>query len=112
MSKTQWHTYLPCGDRPVWATTSKGHVAWSSSTQVKLDMLDGYIIAWTEYTPEKPEPYQLPSPPTATSVIEAWRELEAATRKFVRVMDEETAILAASEIVKAHKKLDAARGVE
>lgn len=71
--KTQWHTKPPEGEwRPVWVTCSDGGVNWCSSALANSYIRGGFAIAWAEYTPEKPEPYEPPKEPTA-------EEIEAAS---------------------------------
>lgn len=79
--KTQWHTELPEGERrPVWVTWSDGSVNWTESSDIERVVNIKSALAWAEYTPEKPEPYQPPKEPTAEE-IEAWRDLEERVRR-------------------------------
>ena len=105
MTKTKWHTDPPEGEnRPVWVTCSDLEVKWCASTNV-VDYMN-MAIAWTEYTHEKPEPYEPPSEATAEE-IEALRELEGWIRSLISPSCSPQGI-----VIKILDKLDAARGIE
>lgn len=58
MNKTRWYTEPPEGEhRPVWVTYEDGEVDWVDSTEVYDLLKYKTILAWTGYTPTKPEAY-------------------------------------------------------